>query len=415
MTSSRASATEPRTSVPFLFNPLDPATRRDPYALYARGRREHPVLLHEGLPLRVASVFRYEDVQAILRDPDTWSNEFASPLRAEELEEIPPPSMLGTDPPAHTRLRSLVGKAFTPRIVSRLEPRMRELAHELVDAALDAREVDLVEALTYPLPVVVIAEIIGIPARDRAMFKHWSDEAIASLGLVFFAGADPERAARQRRLLDEMRGYFVPLAEERKRRPREDLLTGLVQAEHEGSKLSFDEMLSMLVLLLVAGNETTTTLIGNAVLELLAHPGEEKRLRDDPALLPTAIDEVLRFSSPVQFDPRRAKRDVELHGVAIRRDDVVLSWLGSANRDERVFEDPEVFDVGREKNPHLAFGFGPHFCLGANLARLEARVAVGTLLERTRCFERTGPEALPLHPSPVFKAVTKLPLRLEPA
>jgi cytochrome P450 len=173
-------------------------------------------------------------------------------------------------------------------------------------------------------------------------------------------------------------------------------------------------MLSMLVLLLVAGNETTTTLIGNAVLELLAHPGEEKRLRDDPRCLPTAIDEVLRFSSPVQFDPRRARRDVELHGVEIRRDDVVLSWLGSANRDERVFERPEVFDVGREKNPHLAFGFGPHFCLGANLARLEAHVAIGTLLERTRRFERTGQEALPLHPSPVFKAVTRLPLRLEP-
>jgi cytochrome P450 len=246
------------------------------------------------------------------------------------------------------------------------------------------------------------------------MFKRWSDEAIANLGVVFFAGADPERAARQRRLLDEMRGYFVPLAEERKRRPREDLLTGLVQAEHEGSRLSYEEMLSMLVLLLVAGNETTTTLIGNAALELLAHPDEEKRLRDDPRLLPTAIDEVLRFSSPVQFDPRRAKRDVELHGVPIRRDDIVLSWLGSANRDERIFERPDVFDVGREKNPHLAFGFGVHYCLGANLARLEARVAVGTLLERTRRFERTGAEALPLHPSPVFKAVTKLPVRLEP-
>ena len=401
-------------STPFLFNPLDPGTRRDPYALYERGRGEHPVFLHEGLPLRVASVFRYEDVQAILRDAETWSNEFPLSAQVQELVDIPPPSMLGTDPPAHTRLRSLVGKAFTPRIVSRLEPRMRELARELVDAALDAREVDLVEALTYPLPVVVIAEIIGIPAQDRAMFKHWSDEAIASLGLVFFGGLDPERVARQRRLFDEMRGYFIPLAEEKKRRPQEDLLTGLVQAEHEGSKLSYDEMLSMLVLILVAGNETTTTLIGNAALELLAHPGEEKRLRDDPRLLPTAIDEVLRFSSPVQFDPRRAKRDVELHGVAIRENDYVLSWLGSANRDERVFERPDVFDVGREKNPHLAFGFGPHFCLGANLARLEARVAIGTLLERTRRFERVGAEDLPLHPSPVFKAVTKLPLRLEP-
>ncbi len=402
-------------ATPFLFNPLDPATRRDPYALYERGRSDFPVLVHEGLPLRVASVFRYEDVQSILRDPETWSNSFPLTAQLGEVGDIPPPSMLGTDPPEHTRLRSLVGKAFTPRIVQRLEPRMRELARELVDAALDAREIDLVQALTYPLPVIVISEIIGIPPEDRAMFKRWSDEAIASLGLVFFGGMDPERIARQRRLFDEMRAYFIPLAEEKKRRPQEDLLTGLVLAEHEGSKLSYEEMLSMLVLILVAGNETTTTLIGNCALELLAHRDEEKRLRDDPRLLPTAIDEVLRFSSPVQFDPRRAKREVELHGTTLHENDYVLCWLGSANRDERVFETPDVFDVGREKNPHVAFGFGVHFCLGANLARLEARVAVGTLLERTRCFERTGSELLPLHPSPVFKAVTKLPLRLEPA
>ena len=397
---------------PLLLNPLDPSFRRDPYAAYERGRRDHPVLLHEGLPLRVASVFRYDDCQAILRDPDQWSSEFPVTERLGDAADLPPPSMIGTDPPAHTRLRSLVGKAFTPRIVSRLEPRMHEVAAELVDAALEAGEVDLVQALSYPLPVVVIAEIIGIPAEDRERFKRWSDQAIASLGLVFFGGMDPERAARQRRLFDEMRAYFVPLAEQRKREPREDLLTGLVLAEHEGSKLSYDEMLSMLVLLLVAGNETTTTLIGNAAFELMAHPEAEKRLRDDPALLPTAIDEVLRFASPVQFDPRSARRRTVLHGVAIERDDVVLCWIGSANRDERVFERPDIFDIARERNPHIAFGFGLHYCLGANLARLEARVAIGELLARTRCLERIGAEELPLHPSPVFRAVTKLPARL---
>jgi len=398
---------------PLAFNPLDPAFRRDPYPIYERGRRDHPVLLHEGLPIRVASVFRYEDCQAILRDADAWSNEFAV---LDTLEDLPPPSMLGTDPPEHTRLRSLVNKAFTPRIVSQLEPRMRELADELLGDALAAGgEVDLVQALSYPLPVVVIAEIIGIPAADRAMFKRWSDEAIASLGLVFFGGLDPERIARQRRLFDEMRGYFMPLAEQRRARPQEDLLTGLVLAEHEGSKLSYEEMLSMLVLLLVAGNETTTTLIGNAALALLDHPEAEKQLRADPGLLPTAIDEVLRFSSPVQFDPRRATRATRLHGVEIQPDDFVLCWLGSANRDERVFERPDVFDPARERNPHLAFGFGAHYCLGANLARLEARVAIGTLLARTRGIERVGSEELPLHPSPVFRAVTKLPLRMLPA
>ncbi|HTY16100.1 MAG TPA: cytochrome P450 [Myxococcota bacterium] len=399
---------------PLLLNPLDPAFRRDPYAVYERGRRESPVLRHAGLPLRVTSVFRYDDCQTILRDPETWSNSFPVTRLLGDEADLPPPSMIATDPPQHTRLRSLVSKAFTPRIVSRLEPRMREVAAELVEAAVEAGEVDLVEALTYPLPVVVIAEIIGIPPADRARFKRWSDEAIASLGLVFFGGMDPERVARQRRLFDEMRAYFVPLAEERKREPREDLLTGLVLAEHEGSKLSYEEMLSMLVLLLVAGNETTTTLIGNATLELLAHPDAEKRLRDDPRQLPAAIDEVLRFASPVQFDPRCARRRVELGGVVIEPDDFVLCWLGSANRDERVFERPDVFDIGRERNPHLAFGFGPHYCLGANLARLEAQVAIGELLARTRGLERVGAEELPLHPSPVFRAVTKLPVRLTP-
>jgi len=397
---------------PVSFNPLDPAVRRDPFATYARARREAPALIHTGLPMRLVSVFRYEDCQAILRDAQTWSSEFPVITQAAGQEGPPRRSMLGSDPPAHTRLRGLVNKAFTPRMIQRLEPRMHEIANELLDAALEEGDVDLVQALTYPLPVTVIAEIIGIPAEDRAKFKRWSDEAVANLGLVFLGGFDPERAQRQLRLFDAMREYFIPLAEERKRHPREDLLTGLVQAEHEGSKLDIEEMLSMLVLLLVAGNETTTTLIGNATLELLAHPGELKRLRDDPGLLPSAIEEVLRFASPVQFDPRRATRPLALHGVEIRENDFVLCWLGSANRDESSFEHPATFDITREKNPHLAFGFGTHYCLGANLARLEARVAIGALLARTRRFERRGDELLPLHPSPVFRAVTQLPLRL---
>jgi len=323
--------------------------------------------------------------------------------------------MLGTDPPQHTRLRSLVGKAFTPRIVQRLEGRMAELTESLLDEALGKREVDLVEALTYPLPVTVIAEIIGIPAEDRAQFKAWSDQAVANLGVAFMSGIDPERMRRQLALFEEMRAYLVPLAEERRQRPREDLLTGLVRAEHEGSRLSHDEMISMVVLLLVAGNETTTTLIGNAVQELAANPAEQQRLRAEPALLPRAIEEVLRFASPVQFAPRRARQAGELHGVPIRENDVLLCWIGSANRDETVFARPVRFDVSRDPNPHLSFGFGIHYCLGANLARLEARVALGALLRRTRRFALATDEPLPLHPSPVFRAVTRLPVQLEPA
>jgi cytochrome P450 len=404
---------------PFAFNPIDPAVRRDPYALYERGRREHPVFVHEGLPIPLVSIFRYADVQSVLRDCELFSNDFTRgrmlPPEVEALGKQAPPSMLGMDPPDHTRLRSLVSKAFTPRIVRQLEPRLREVAHQLLDDALEQRDVDLVQALTYPLPVTAIAEIIGVPPADREQFKVWSDAAVATLGTAFFSPPSVEQIQKQMALREEMHRYFIPLAEARRRQPQDDLLTGLVQAEHEGSKLDHEEMLAMLVLLLVAGNETTTTLIGNAVLTLQDHPGERKRLRDDPGLLPGAIDEVLRFSSPVQFDPRRATRTTEIAGARIEANTLVLNWLGSANRDERVFDSPEVFDVSRQKNPHLAFGFGTHHCLGHNLARLEASVALEVLLARTASFERTDAEELPLHPSPVFKAVTKLPVRLEPS
>jgi cytochrome P450 len=399
--------------VAFAFQPLDPATRRDPFALYARGRREHPVFAHEGLPLRVVSVFRHADVQAILRDADAFSNVFQ--LISPEVGDVRPPSMLGTDPPAHSRLRSLVSKAFTPRIVQRLEGRMAEITGALLDEALGKRDVDLVEALSYPLPVTAIAEIIGIPATHREQFKRWSDEAVANLGVAFMSGIDPERVRRQLALFEEMRAYLVPLAEERRASPREDLLSGLVRAEHEGSKLSHDEMISMLVLLLVAGNETTTTLIGNAVQELAAHPEAARRLRAEPALLPRAIEEVLRFAAPVQFAPRRATRAVDLHGVTVRENDVLLCWIGSANRDETVFPGAERFDVARDPNPHLSFGFGIHYCIGANLARLEARVALEALLRRTRSIELLDVGELPLHPSPGFRAVSRLPVRLEAA
>ncbi len=401
----------------FSFNPLDPATRRDPYALYARGREEAPAYLHAGLPLRVVSIFRYEDVQATLRDDARYSNAPNQALRAgmgADLEAIPP-SMLVTDGAEHARLRGLVNKAFTPRIVSRLEARMQSLARELVDAAVAQGEADLVQALTYPLPVTVIAEMIGIPAEDRAQFKVWSDRAVESLGLAFLGGFDEERIRAQVALRQEMKSYLVPLAEQRKRTPREDLMTGLVQAELDGSRLSHDEMLQMLILLLVAGNETTTTLIQNAVLELLAHPDWERRARADLALVPALVEETLRHSSPVQFAPRRALTQTTLHGVAIQPNDFVLCWIGSANRDPHVFEDGERFDPLRERNPHIAFGFGPHYCLGANLARLEGRVALEALLARTSRIERAFSGDLPLHPSPVFRGVTKLPVRLAKA
>ena len=402
-------------SEPFFFNPLDPQTRRNPYSLYARGRQEFPIHPHTELPLPVFSVFNYDDVQTILRDDDTWSNEFDVLNEGPVSVNRPPPSMIGLDGAHHHRLRSLVTKAFTPRVIQRRETQMRETAASLIDQALAQREVDLVQALTYPFPVQVIAEIIGIPKQDQEQFKVWSDGAIANLGAGFFQSPSEEEIRQGEELFGEMRDYFIPLAKERSLNPREDLLTGLVQAEHEGSKLSHDEMLSMLVLLLVAGNETTTTLIGNAALEFIAHPDQMARLRANTSLMPTAIDEVLRFAAPVQFDPRRANRPTSLHGVEVPENAIVLCWLGSANRDPKVFADPETFDIGRSPNPHLSLGFGVHYCVGANLARLEAQIALETLLAKTRHIERTDEEDLPLHPSPVFRSASRIPVRLDPA
>jgi cytochrome P450 len=396
----------------FDFNPFDEAVRRDPYALYAAGRREAPVFAHPTFP--VVSLFRHQDVQNMLRDPAQWSSFFPLPAGMERPGDMPP-SMLGVDPPEHTRLRGLVSQAFTPRMIRQLEPRLHEIAHELLDAAVREREIDLVAALTHPLPVIVIAEMIGIPTADRGRFKAWSDALVQNLGMGILTPPSLERLEQQRAIVREMREYFLGLVEERRREPREDLLSGLVAAESEGSRLTFDEMIQTLILLLVAGNETTTNLIGNAVLELLAHPEAIEELRAEAALMPDAIEEVLRFSSPVQMDPRRATRATEIDGVPVRENQFVIGWIGSANRDESIFERPEVFDIRRKNSRHLAFGFGPHYCLGASLASLEAQVAVGALLERTRAFRRVDDAPLPLHPSIVFRGVRSLPLRLEAA
>ena len=401
---------------PFSLNPFDPEFVRDPFAVYARGRAEQPVFRHQGLPL--LSAFRYADVEGVLRDAANWSSRFPPPPNAKEVgfPEAEDASMLGQDQPRHTRLRNLVNQAFTPRMIRALEPRLREVARELLDEALEKRSVDIVDALSHPLPVIAIAEMIGVPVADRAQFREWSDLSVENLGEgIGGMPIDPERARVQVRVAAEMDAYFWEQAEQRRRRPQEDLLTGLVNARIDGRGLGRTELMAMLQLLLVAGNETTTNLIGNAVLQFLAHPDELRRLRVEPALLPTAIEEVLRFDSPVQATVRRAARDLEVGGVPVQKEESVLLWLGSANRDAEFFPEPDRFDVARTPNRHLSFGFGIHFCLGANLARLEARVALGGLLERTRGFARSEPGDPVRSSGFILRGPKRLSLELDPA
>ena len=383
------------------FTPTDPAFLENPFPFYKMGLAMSPLFLpNPGLWL----VFGYQDCMAILKDNQTWSSEFQRPQNM--LEEPPPPSMLGSDPPRHARLRNLVSQAFTPRMVDALEPRIRQIADELLTEKLPTGSIDLVHDHADPLPVIVIAEILGIPGSDRSMFKVWSDKVVALLG----AGTAGGEGELPEETFAEMRDYFNTMVEERRANPRQDLISGLVAAEIDGEKLNFDELLQMLILLLVAGNETTTNLLGNAVLEFMAHPGELARLRADMSLLPAAIEEVLRFNSPVQATVRRATRDVQFGEKTIEKGQQAVIWLASANRDAAVFPEPETFDITRTPNRHLAFGLGIHFCLGAPLARLEARVALEEFLLRTSHFERTDNELLPRVPTFIMHGVRSLPL-----
>jgi len=378
----------------------DPAFLENPFPFYELGRAMSPLVLPDR---RLAMVFGYDDCVAILKDWETWSSRFPPP---PDVVDPPEPMMLNSDPPRHTRLRSLVSQAFTPRMVAELEPRIREITRELLAPALEAGRCDLVATLAYPLPVIVIAEILGIPPADRAKFKEWSDEAVASLGTGLQGGGRQVRAE----IFEEMREYFTAMTEARRREPRGDLISGLVQAEADGERLTFTDLLQMLVLLLIAGNETTTNLISNAMLALMAHPAELAKVEAEPALIPSAIEEVLRFESPVQATVRRPTRDVELHGRTIPAGMPTVVWLAAANRDPAQFPEPLRFDVTRTPNRHLAFGMGIHFCLGAPLARLEARVAYEELLAAATGFERTTEGPLPRVPTFIMRGVLELPI-----
>ena len=362
------------------YNPLSWRMAQDPYPVYAALRSRDPV--HRSRVLNAWLVTRYGDVDAILHDHRHFCNDpRAGALSSRQCAMLPPPeefTLLFLDPPEHTRLRALVNQALLRRAVVALEPRIRESLGSLLDAIGDPAGFDLMRTVARPLPVMVMAGMLGVPLRDRERFGTWA-AARARLLEPMIGPREREAGALASRAFD---AYFRPIIEARRRQPGDDIVSALAGAEDDRGLLSEREMLNMLRLLLSAGSETTTNLIGNSMLALLRHPEQLERLRNDPSLIPAAVEELLRFDSPAQADSRRVAADCEVNGVALRKRDNVVLLLGAANRDPDVFDDPDRLDVGRRQGPHLSFGRGIHHCLGAALARLEGRIVVEMLLER---------------------------------
>jgi cytochrome P450 len=370
------------------FDPFDKRYLSDPYPLYRKLREKDPV--HRSRLFDGVIMTRYQDVQDVLKDSrfsadDRNGPDFERQRRAAvaagvltEEESAEPPSMLRLDPPDHTRLRSLVNRAFTPRAVEALRPRVEAIVDELLDRVADSGRMDVVRDLAYPLPVIVIAEMLGIPAEDRDQFKEWSDAVAAQLGFA----QDFSVARRAQFASRELRAYLSQVVEQRRREPRDDLISALIAAEQEGEKLTTHEVFATTELLLIAGNETTTNLIGNGLLALLKHPDQMELLRRQPDLMPQAVEELLRYDSPVQATSRLPLEDLDWRGERLRRGQQVMLVIGAANRDPEQFPNPERLDVTRKDVRHLSFGHGIHFCLGAPLARLEAPIALNAMLQR---------------------------------
>ncbi len=363
------------------FNPMDPEFLADPYPTYHRLRAEDPV--HQS-PLGFWVLTRYDDVQAVMRDPRLVKEPIVSLLAARFGIAVPPGvglSMLDRDPPDHTRLRGLVSKAFTPRVVEGLRPRVRQIVDGLLDRVEDAGAMDLIEEFAYPLPVIVICELLGVPVEDHERFKGWGLDLARGLDAIMLP-PDSEIARRSGEARRGLATYFRELIAERRASPRADMISGLIAAEEAGDTLSADELIATCILLLVAGHETTVNLIGNGTLALLRHPGELERLRTNPGLIGSAVEELLRYDGPVQRTARVPSEDVVVGGRTIEAGAMVMPFLGAADRDPAQFPDPDRLDIGRADNRHVAFGWGIHFCLGAPLARLEGQIALQTLVRR---------------------------------
>jgi cytochrome P450 len=396
------------------FNPFDPQLRTNPYAVFAALREQDPVYWSEIMQVWVAT--RYDDVYTLLRDNARFSSErtratnpFVRQMESYRQASGPigrTPTMLSQDPPAHTRMRTLVNKAFTPRVVERIRPHIHEIANELLDAVPEPGRLDVIADLAVPLPVIVIAEVLGVPAADRVRFKGWSSDIAGTLGGPFQPQDALERALRSS---NEIAEYFRDQIAQRRREPRDDLLSALAAAEEQGDLLSEDELLATCILLLVAGNETTTNLIGNGMLALLNNPDTRRRLQADPSLIPSAVEEMLRYDGPVIMTSRIVDHATELRDKQLSEGQVVLAVVAAANHDPEQFPNPDAFDIDRANKRHLSFGFGIHYCLGAPLAVAEAEVAFETLLRRLPNPEPAF-DAPEWGPSFVLRGLKSLPI-----
>ena len=396
------------------FNPLKPEYARNPYPVLKRFREEQPIFFSRLFGAHM--VTRYDDCVEMLRNPAVSADRRTTPLvravrwlsrKQPEFSAFFSRNLLMLEGPDHKRLRGLVAKAFTRRRVLALRPRLESIADDLLDRGSTGSEMELVSEFAYPFPLSAIAELLGVPREDHALFRDCTAGLAQLLDPLHGSdGAEPMyRAAR------ELFAYFRPLLAERRANPRGDLISAMIEAEDGTGALTEDDLLSLCVLLLAAGHETTANLISNSVIALLRNPEQRIRLTENPALLPSAVEEFLRFDSPVQFTDRAIVEDVEIGGHHFRKGALVGIALSSANRDPEQFENPDQLDITRNPNPHIALSHGNHFCLGAQLARMEAEIAIGALLRHFPNFDG-HPDEVQWRRSMLLRGPVAVPIKL---
>ena len=380
------------------------------YDIYAQMREKSPILAVDGSGTRIWWVTGFEEAKYILSNHKQFVKDYRSTLTKAEVQQLKPEpelfqllnyNLLGIDAPDHTRLRALVSKAFTHRHVMSLQPRIQQIADDLIDAFPVDGEIDLIDSFAFPLPIVVICELLGVPIEDRDQFRMWSNTFV-------------EGSSTYAQEMTAFFQYIAKLVTERRNIPQDDLISALVQAEENDERLNEQEIYSMIALLIVAGHETTVNLIANGMLVLLQHPDQMRRLQESPDLTEAAIEEFLRYDGPVeQATPRYAVEDIEIGEHLIKRGETVMVVLGAANRDPQQFADPNNFDTTFQNSKHLGFGHGVHFCLGAPLARLEGRIAINALIQRIPHIQLTVPVSnLKYRNSAILRGLLRLPVRL---